>query len=248
MQANSQEPSTINGLKIIGAGFGRTGALSLKAALEELGFAPCYHMVEVFNHPEHVALWADAAKGKPIDWSQLFGGYQSAVDWPTCAFYEQLMAAYPDAQVLLSVRDPESWYASVRSTIYRTGERPKGLPGIVKAAMFFVIGILRPQIRHFAEMVRAVVWKGTFDEKFEDKDYAIKVFKQNIEHVKKRVPPEKLLVYDVKEGWEPLCAFLGVEVPKDKPFPHLNDRATFQTRMRGGLFRTRLPQPTATKT
>src|SRR4051812_1473786 len=92
-------------IRVIGAGFGRTGTLSLKAALEMLGFGPCYHMSEVFAHPEHFALWTAAWRGQPIDWDALFHGYQATVDWPGCAFYQQLMRQYPDAKVLLSVRD-----------------------------------------------------------------------------------------------------------------------------------------------
>src|SRR5690242_7699355 len=108
----------VRSLKVIGAGFGRTGTLSLKVALEELGFGPCYHMIEVFQYPEHAKLWEAATQGKPIDWDQIFANYQATVDWPGCTFYADLMARYPDAKVLLSVRDPETWYESVMSTIY----------------------------------------------------------------------------------------------------------------------------------
>src|SRR5579884_3535914 len=107
------------GLKIIGAGFGRTGTLSVKAALEELGFGPCYHMIEVFQHPDHLLQWEAATRGEAIDWRKLLEGYQAAVDWPACSFYKQLMEIYPDAKVLLTVRDPEKWYESVISTIYQ---------------------------------------------------------------------------------------------------------------------------------
>jgi hypothetical protein len=217
--------SGTQGLKIIGAGFGRTGTLSLKAALEELGFGPCYHMVEVFGKPTDAALWEAATRGDPVDWNKIFAGYQATVDWPACAFYKDLMKAYPDAKVLLTVRDPEKWYESVSSTIYQ-GSR--GASRSLIASLFFqVMMSFIPNLRHMRGMINGLIWEKTFGGRFEDKDHAIAVFKQHIEEVKHHVPPEKLLVYDVKQGWEPVCVFLGVEVPKDTPFPHLNDRANF---------------------
>ncbi len=202
-------------LKVIGAGFGRTGTLSLKTALEELGFGPCYHMIEVFDKPRHVELWQAAGEGKPIDWNELFAGYNAAVDWPTCAFYEQLMQAYPEAKVLLSVRDPERWYQSVLNTIYGGGRTEGGSP-------------LGPDDRTFPRMVNTIIWQGTFGGAFEEKQHALDVFKRHIQEVKDRVPSDRLLVYDVKEGWEPLCRFLNVPAPVDTPFPRLNDTAASQ--------------------
>ena len=105
-------------MKVIGAGFGRTGTMSLKVALEKLGFGPCYHMTEVFAHPEHTSFWLSAWRGEPVDWEGVLGGYEAAVDWPACTFYEELMERHPEAKVLLSVRDPERWYDSTRSSIY----------------------------------------------------------------------------------------------------------------------------------
>src|SRR5260370_3737524 len=196
-----------SGLKVIGAGFGRTGTLSLKVALEELGFFPCYHMVARLDRPGLTEQWDAIVRGTPADWNMVFEGYKATVDWPACTFYKELMQAYPDAKVLITVRDPEKWYESVSSTVYTM--------------------VRRDPLSLMARMVNALVWEGTFDGKFEEKDYAIAVFLQHIESVKQQVPPEKLLVYDVKEGWEPLCAFLGVEAPPEKPFPRLNDRANF---------------------
>ena len=197
-----------SGLKVIGAGFGRTGTLSVKQALEELGFGPCYHMTELFDKPGADELWDAIVRGAPADWNAVFAGYRAAVDWPACAFYKELMHVYPEAKVLLTVRDPEKWYESVYNTIYRVSHRDLS-------------------ISTHRRMVNALIWQGTFDGKFKEKDYAIAVFLRHSEEVKRQVPPEKLLVYDVKESWEPLCAFLGVEVPTDTPFPHLNDRDNF---------------------
>lgn len=217
------------GLKIIGAGFGRTGTLSLKVALEELGLGPCYHMVEVLEHPEHLKYWVAAARGESINWEDIFQEYQATMDWPGCVFYETLMHAYPDARVLLTVRDPERWYESASNTIMQQigGRRTVGM--IFFSVLLSIIRLFSPSLRHLRLMQGAIIARGTFGGKFLNKRHTITVFQQHIEAVKRQVPPEKLLVYEVKEGWEPLCSFLGVEVPRDKPFPHLNDRASFGT-------------------
>src|SRR5215211_8288973 len=142
-------------LEVIGAGFGRTGTMSLKVALEEVGFGPCYHMREVFAHPEHVELWRAATHGKPLDWEQIFGGYRATVDWPACTFYGELMERYPDAKVLLSVRDPEQWYESTRNTNYelvRIGSRSPFTRLGVGLLLLFKFGVfnMRPlQITKF---------------------------------------------------------------------------------------------------
>ncbi|HEY0602535.1 MAG TPA: sulfotransferase [Herpetosiphonaceae bacterium] len=208
-------------LKVIGAGFGRTGTSSLQAALEELGFGKCYHLREVFidGNEHHPALWLAASEGKPVNWEQLFAGYQATMDWPGCTFYKQLMDYYPDAKVLLSVRDPEKWYSSVRNTIFRSQSF---------SVSHFVFSNT-PRNRTKSRLL-STIWPRDFKEKFLDKDSGIEVFKRHNEEVQRVVPPERLLVYDVKQGWEPLCAFLGVPVP-DKPFPHLNDTAKFQQGM-----------------
>jgi Sulfotransferase domain len=213
-------------LKVIGAGFGRTGTLSLKAALERLGFDPCYHMRDVFAKPEHAKLWEAAAEGEPVDWEKLLEKYKATVDWPGCTFYEELMQEYPDAKVLLNVRDPDEWYESVMNTIYMYSQRELSSPILSLIRLFW------PNIRHAGRMIDKIIWEDTFDGKFEDRQYAIEVFNRHNEEVKKRVPAERLLVYELKEGWGPLCEFLDVEEPEGEPFPHLNDTATMQKRVR----------------
>ena len=208
-------------IKVIGAGFGRTGTLSLKAALEELGFIKCYHMTDVLAHLEHAAVWDDAARGESVDWEALFRGYQATVDWPGCAVYEQLLRHYPGAKVILTVRDPDRWYESARQTIY-----------LARHAFPRWLRILRPGFRRFGGMLDRLVWQGTFQGRFEDKPFAIDVFNRHNDQVRQSVPPAQLLVYDVREGWEPLCKFLGVPVPVGKPFPHLNDAAEFRARIK----------------
>jgi hypothetical protein len=208
-------------IKVIGAGLGRTGTLSLKAALEELGFAKCYHMVEAIAHPGHALVWDAAARGEAVDWDALFEGYQATVDWPACSFYKELMERYPEAKVILTVRDPDRWYDSARQTIYSVRQ---AFPAWV---MPFI-----PRLRRILRMVRRLIWDGMFQGRFEDRDFAIEVYRRHNDEVRRVVPPERLLVYEVKEGWGPLCAFLGVSVPGGRPFPHLNDAAEFRSRVR----------------
>lgn len=207
-------------MKVIGAGFGRTGTTSLKAALAELGFGPCYHMTELFKHPEHVRFWTAALDGKAVDWKAFFADYQSTVDWPACHFYRQLMAEYPDAKVLLSVRDPEAWYQSCLKTIYKVA---RTFPMSVTLKLMPWLPGSGPDT-----VATRMVWKQTFGDRFHDKAHALEVFRRFNEEVKQCVRPDRLLVFDVKEGWEPLCRFLDVPVPKDKPFPRLNDTQEFQ--------------------
>jgi hypothetical protein len=219
-------------LKVIGAGFGRTGTTSLKAALETLGFSPCYHMTEVFAHPEHADFWISAWRGEQADWDGVLGGYEAAVDWPACTFYEELMERCPDAKVLLSVRDPERWYESTRSTIYELSMTFDRSP--IFRAVFALISLLVFGGFARTNMVNEIIWQGTFDGRFEDRRHAIEVFERHNEEVRRRIPPGRLLVYEVKEGWGPLCEFLGVPEP-EQPFPRLNDAA----QMRRGIRATR---------
>lgn len=141
-------------MRVIGAGFGRTGTMSLKAALEELGYAPCYHMTDLFENPEHVAPWEAATREEPVDWEELFEGYRATVDWPGAACYKELMKAYPDAKVLLSVRGPEGWYESTKNTIYATVDPSPQM-----------IAALGPAPRLNNELI----WKRTFGGNFENR-------------------------------------------------------------------------------
>ena len=213
-------------IRVIGAGFGRTGTTSLEAALEDLGFGPCYSMSDSVESLDHAGAWHAAARGETVDWRALLEGYRSTLDWPAASFHAEIMEAYPEAKVILTVRDPEAWYESTLNTIY-------GAPKTAYASP--VISLLRlfaPQTERATRMTEGVIWEGTFSGRFEDKEYAIGVFERHIEEVKERVPPEKLLVYSVKQGWGPLCEFLGVEEPAGKPFPHLNDTKSFLGQIR----------------
>lgn len=229
-------------IEVIGAGFGRTGTLSLKTALEEIGFAPCEHMTAIFDDSARIALWDEAARAKgaggAFDWERLFAGYRATVDWPGAWFWRELVAAYPEAKVVLTVRDPERWYESVLGTIHRPyairrGEGG-GVAGRLGAAVFLLLGKLLPRVRRGGDMVERVVWRGTFGDRFLDRGHALAVFRRHAEEVTAAVPAEKLLVFEVKEGWGPLCRFLGVPEPAT-PFPHVNDAADFQRMIRRRL-------------
>ena len=202
-------------MKLIGAGFGRSGTMSIKAALEQLGYGPCYHMKITLKRYHHMRFFMRAWKGKKVNWKRFFSRYNAAVDWPTCSFYKDLMIEYPDAKILLNVRDPEEWYRSMLETIY----------AIQPAFPFWFPGIVR-------RMHDEIIWGGNLQGKFEDREKAVAVYMEWIEEVKRTVPAEMLLVYNVKEGWKPLCDFLGVPVPEGKAFPHINERKSFKRLIR----------------
>lgn len=200
-------------LEIIGAGFGRTGTTSLKTALEELGFGPCHYMLGLFDDPAQIPMWRRAARGDAMDWSKVFAGYRSSVDWPSARFWRELAAHFPNAKVILTVRDPESWYVSALSSIYAAAVAP-------------VPDDADPLFVGMRDMSLEVVWDGQFGGRFVDRAHAIRVFEEHNAAVMREIPPERLLTFDVSAGWAPLCGFLGVPVP-DEPFPHSNDRSTF---------------------
>jgi hypothetical protein len=212
-------PQTGPGLQVIGAGFGRTGTNSLKVALEKLGFDPCHHMQELFTHRDQAPTWQAAYRGETIDWPRFLADYRACVDWPACTFYRELMDAFPDAKVLLSVRDPERWYESARETIYT-------FPSITPRWLLRVA----PPLRAILATAQPI-WDKVFDGRFGDKAHALAVFEAHYAEVERVVPPERLLVYEVTQGWEPLCEFLGVPVP-DEQFPRLNDREEMLKRIR----------------
>jgi hypothetical protein len=203
-------------IKVIGAGVGRTGTYSLKLALNQLQFGPCHHMEEVLlNMPTQVPLWAAAARGRP-DWEATFAGYESAVDWPTAAFYRELRAAYPSAKFILTHRSPESWVESFSETIYKLLAGRESAP---------------PAMKDWFEMGGAVISKTGFPPGL-DAAGLTRAFLAHTDAVKSAIPADQLLVYQVKEGWEPLCRFLGVPVPAG-PFPRTNDRGEFWDRISG---------------
>lgn len=211
-------------VKVFCAGLGRTGTASLKAALDELGYAPCYHLPEVIADRRRIAQWQRAADGKAVDWDEIFAGYQAAVYWPAAAFWRDIVDHYPDAKVILTVREPEGWYDSARATIFRSALIASTPPG---RSLLWLSTLTRPRLRRLRRMMRAAVWDRIFDGRLADRRHAIAAFERHARAVRAYVPAERLLVYRVADGWPPLCAFLGVPVP-DVPFPAGNDTATFR--------------------
>lgn len=198
-------------LDVIGAGFGRTGTKSLKFALEQLGFGPCHHMTEVLKTPGAAEPWAAAAEGKPVDWDGVFDGYRSAVDWPAADYWSELAEHFPQAKIILTVRDPESWFRSTQDTIF----------GPIYALMSgdpSAIGVTMRAIaaRHFGGRPN-------------DRAACLAGYEAHTAAVRRDVPADRLLVLDVAEGWDPLCRFLGVNVP-DTPFPRANSTDEFRQR------------------
>jgi hypothetical protein len=195
-------------LKVVGSGLGRTGTKSMQTALGMLGFGPCHHMVEVFAHPESMALWIDAGEGRP-DWDLIFKDYQSMVDYPGAAHWRAIADHYPDAKVLHTVRDPDKWFESTQATIFAPSNAPRQQQG--------------PQAAFFASFMGPMV--GHMD----DRAWMTEHFRRHTEEVKATIAPERLLIYEVGEGWDRLCAFLGVPVP-DEPYPSENSREEFIAR------------------
>ncbi len=207
-------------IKVIGAGFGRTGTGSLHDALEILGFIKCYHMFDiVFDDISKANSWINASKGLEINWDSVFEGYQAAVDWPEAAFYKEILKKYPDAKVILTVRDPDKWYKSTYDTIYT-----------LSASIPSWLSWISPKIRKISQLTNSVIWDGTFDGNFENKEFAKEILEKHIEEVKRTVPENQLLIYQVSEGWEPLAKFLGVNIPEGKPFPRVNDTEELKKR------------------
>jgi hypothetical protein len=207
-------------VQVIGSGFGRTGTRSTKDALELLGFGPCYHMEEVIKRPRHARAWLDRAEGRDVDWRALFSGWGSTVDFPASVVWEELLEVFPDAKVVHTVRDPQDWWESTVETIATSGERVD--PWLRR---------LVPAVDTPFRLNELLVWDGVFDGRIHDRDHAIAVYEAWTDHVVRTVPADRLLVFDVADGWAPLCGFLGVPVP-DVPYPRRNDRAEMRRVLR----------------
>ena len=205
-------------IQVFGAGLGRTGTNSLKLALNQLGLGPCHHMEEVIHHMlVQVPLWSAALSGRP-DWETIYGGYQSAVDWPTAGFIRELFAAYPSARFVLTHRSPENWADSFGATIYKLLAERDAAP---------------PEMKAWLEMANGVMSKTGFPVGL-DRDGLIRGFVAHNDAVKRAIPAGQLLVYQVKDGWGPLCKFLNVPAPSDA-LPRTNDRAEFWDRVTGKI-------------
>lgn len=197
-------------LQVIGAGVGRTGTNSLRLALNQLGLGPCYHMYEaVLNIPGNFPLWSTAFEGH-ADWEAIYKGYASAVDWPTSGFVRELKDAYPDAKFILTIRSAPKWAESFSETIYKALEAVDQAP---------------PALKPWLAMVRGIIAKTGFPLGL-DVAGLTNAFDAHTEAVKATIPADRLLFYEVKDGWKPLCAFLGVPEPS-QAFPRTNARDEF---------------------
>jgi Sulfotransferase domain len=198
-------------VKVVGAGVGRTGTLSLKTGLEQLTGEPCYHMLEVFGHPEHVPQWREAAEGGNVDWTQLLDPYGSTSDFPACLFWPEILESNPGAVVVLSTRcDPDAWWMSASQTIFALDSTS-----------------LPPEMADWFEMWRAVA-SARFTPNWTDRAAAVAAYERHNAEVRASVPAAQLVDWQAADGWKPLCDALGVAVP-DEPFPHLNTREDFPT-------------------
>ena len=203
-------------MDVIGAGFGRTGTLSLKVALERLGFGPCLHMLPLLDDPERATLVHRAAAGDLASLDKALVDHRSTVDWPGTYFWRELTERHPEAKVVLTVRDPQRWYDSAYRTIFQAATTaPAGADESLAAGL---------------EMAHAVVWDGTFGGRFADREHAVRVFTEHNEAVRREIPADRLLEFEVAQGWPPLCDFLGVPVPAE-PFPRTNDSASFRAHL-----------------
>jgi hypothetical protein len=213
-------------LKVIGAGFGRTGTASTCAALDRLGLR-CYHMVEVMKNRSRgdLRFWhrvGRAPPGSAHDWQRVFDGYQAAVDFPAASVWRELAAAYPDAKVILTLhpRGADAWVESALETIYFTE----------RSWQFRVLELTTPFGARFGDMCRRLIWRRALHDTMPDRAAAAARYRRHAEEVEAAVPAERLLVFSADQGWTPLCAFLGLPEPFE-PFPNVNDRAAMLASM-----------------
>ena len=202
-------------VQVIGAGMGRTSTLSLKTALETLGLAPCHHMLEMRNVPHTADGWRRAALGEDVDFAALLEGYKASCDWPSAAFWKPLSKRFPKAKVILTERPAEKWWASISQTIFVSLTSPREE--------------VPPDRRAQRNMAEEVILRHTFGGRVDDKEHVLNVYRAHNAAVKATTPPERLLVFDGADGWEPLCAFLGLPIPTE-PYPNTNSTAEFQAR------------------
>jgi hypothetical protein len=201
-------------LRVVGAGLGRTGTASLQLALQQLLDGRCYHMGETFGRPDDVPVWHAAATGTMPAWNQFLSEYVATVDWPACAFWRELSAANPDAVVLLSTRSSaDAWWKSAHETIFQVHKReiPSEHADVMQAQL----------------AMAEAVFVNTFCSDWEDEDAAKRAYDDHNAAVRAGADPGRLLEWQPGDGWEPICAALGVPVPDD-PFPHVNSTADFR--------------------
>jgi len=199
-------------LKVIGSGYGRTGTMSMKQALGTLGFGPTHHMTEVMAHPQQLDHWKAIFAGQDVDWAEVYKGYESQVDWPGASHWQEASIAFPDAKVIHTERPEDDWWASFNGTIGKFFAMMDGFD-------------LPPEFTEIFGVMRAGVLPRAFGD-YTDRDSAIEGYRANNARVREVIPADRLLVFNVADGWEPLCQFLDVPVP-DVPFPRTHARDEF---------------------
>lgn len=207
-------------LSVIGSGFGRTGTTSIKLALEQLGFGPCHHMIDVFTNPAQLPHWQAAVDGRSVAWNDVFAGYNSAIDWPSTHYWRELANAFPDAKILLSVRPAERWWQSFSGTIKKLIDIRDTIPDEYR--------------RSVLNMAHKMIAEQTFGGAMDDKSRVLSAYQKRIDDVKRTIPADRLLVYDVSEGWQSLCGFLSLPEPSTG-FPRSNDKNEFWQVFGGGM-------------
>ncbi|MCB0461256.1 MAG: sulfotransferase [Flavobacteriaceae bacterium] len=217
-------------IKIIGAGFPRTGTTTLKKALETLGYKDTYHFKDLIANPKKLKHWKELEENGNTNFEQLFDGFQATVDFPGYPYYKILMEKYPDAKVILTKRDVDKWYESTLKTVWKAGPQTVLAKIVLLSKMIFNTSLRETFL--CIKFMRKTYLKKQFSNNFASKAHAKEVFFKHIENVKKHVPENKLLIYDVSEGWQPLCDFLGKPIP-DETFPHLNKKENFHEMVKG---------------
>lgn len=212
-------------MKLIGVGFGRSGTMSLKGAIEQLGANPCFHMIDLImgeSKERDLAYWERIAAGEDVDWHEVFDGWQATVDWPACRYWRELAEAFPDAPILLNHRDFDGFYKSCENTIL----------AVKKAAQ---AGELTPDSNReppspkLFGIIEQLIWQGDFQGRFEDREWVRQMYHDRIETIKREIPSDRLIVWELgKDGWGPIADTLGVPAP-DEPFPHLHDTNEFRS-------------------
>lgn len=211
-------------IKVIGAGGPRTGTASLKTALEVLGFGKCSHMEGLFNQPDLVDYWVEFFETGKTDFDALFKDHQSTTDFPGCLLYKELLEQYPDAKVILTLRDPENWYQSTLETVHRFVPQT-----FMQKLPFIPRKLSSPRFRNIAKtlaLVEVYFLKRHYKGQFKNKKQTLEIYNAFNEEVRRTVPKGQLLEMHISEGWEPICKFLNVPIP-DQPFPKKNQRAQF---------------------
>jgi len=185
--------------------------MSLKHALEILGIGRCYHFTELLKR-RHATRWLAVLDGAPPNWDELFTDYAATVDWPAVSYYRELADYYPDAKVILTIRDPNQWHASLKDALLPLR---RVLPSWI------------PWVARISRLTDLTIWKGTFKGRAEDRDFAIACLQRHTQEVCAEIDAKRLLVYNVKDGWGPLCEFLGYPIPAS-PFPRTNSRQSIR--------------------